>query len=60
MQINKKSATLIDKNYKNFNTDAFKRDTGEKDWSLACYTDVNLGFEISLRLHKRVPLKQTS
>ena len=39
------------RDYKNFNTDAFKRDIDEIGWSLATgNTDVNLSFEIFLRL----------
>ena len=52
--------------YNNFNTDAFKRDIDEIDWSLATgNTDVNLISEIFLRftgkiLDKHTPLKKTS
>ena len=54
------------RDYKNFNTDAFKRDIDEIDCSLATRnTDVNLGFEIFLRLieiilDKHAPLKKGS
>ena len=44
---------------KNFNTDAFKRDIDEIDWSLAIgNTDVNLDF--SKTLHIDPPVKKTS
>ena len=37
------------RDYKNFNTDAFKRDIDEIDWSLATGSvDVNLDFELFL------------
>ena len=54
------------RDYKNFNTDVFKRDIGEIDWSLATGNkDVNLNFEMFLKLigknfYKNVPLKKTS
>ena len=54
------------KDYNNFNTDAFKKDIDEIDWSLATgNTDVNLSFEIFLRLigkilDKHGSLKKTS
>ena len=54
------------KDYKNFNTDAFKRDSDEINWSLATgNADVNLGFETFLRLtektlDKHAPLKKKS
>ena len=54
------------RDHKNFNTDVFKRDKSEIDWSLATGNkDVNLNFEMFLRLigknfYKNVPLKKTS
>ena len=54
------------RDHKNFNTDVFKRDKGEIDWSLATGNkDVNLNFEMFLKLigknfYKNVPLKKTS
>ena len=56
---------IENKDYNNFNTDAFKRDTDEIGWSLATgNTDVNLSFEIFLRLTEKIldkhtPLKKT-
>ena len=54
------------RDYKNFNTDAFKRDIDEIDWPFAIgNTNVNLSFEIFLRLIgkilvKHISLKKTS
>ena len=54
------------RDYKNLNTDAFKRDIDQIDWSLAtANTDVNFSFEMFLRfigkiLDKHAPLKKTS
>ena len=60
----KASFQVTFRDYKNFNDNAFKNDLNEVDWSLATNnTDVNLGFEIFLRLFNNVldrhaPFKQ--
>ena len=64
--IYRNSDQIEHRDYRNFNTDSFKRDIDEIDWSLATgNTDFNLSFEVFLRLigkilDKHAPLKKTS